>query len=121
MRFVAKADAICQRLNTQFAASKPNGQDVSEIARIAPERTALEEQTVVELSHLVPPPTVAVAFRKIVADRRTLAQELAQLGDAAKRKDTKELNRLTASKLRMHTQLHSTASTAGFESCGLVG
>lgn len=121
MRFVAQADAICQRLNAQFAASKPNSQDVSEIARIAPERTALEEQTVVELSHLEPPPAVAVAFRKIVADRRTLAQELAQLGDAAKRKDTKELNRLAASKLRMHSQLHGVASTAGFESCGLVG
>jgi hypothetical protein len=121
VQFIAKADTICQRLNEEFAAAKANSQDIHEIVRLAPHRAVLEQRTVSELTRLTPPSTIAAALRQIIAYRRTLAQELAELASVARRGDSKAVAVLAASKAKMHAKLHAVATSAGFESCGLVG
>lgn len=115
------ADAICQQLNADFAASKPASQSIAEIIRLAPTRAALERQAVAKLTKLAPPPSIAPAWRKIIGYRRTLASELAALGQQAKRKDVVAIQALGVSKERVHRELLAVGAATGFKSCARVG
>ncbi len=120
--FIGQSDAICRRLNTQLAIGrKPGGLTVSEMATLLPPRATLERQTAKELSTLTPPATLARDWRQILAYRRTLADELAQLGQDAKAKDVKAVKALIPSKKRTHGKLSALATRAGFKDCSTVG
>jgi hypothetical protein len=119
--FTVKAEAICERLNDAIAAEKPTGGGVREIKRIVPRRVALESASVEELSRLTAPASVAGAWRRMLAYRRTLARELAELLSDARHNDLTAIRALTASKQRMHRRLAATAAAAGFKVCARVG
>jgi hypothetical protein len=120
-QLIARADAICQRLNVQFAAHKPASQAIAEIARVAPRRAIAEQRVVTELSDLTVPASVARAWRAIIADRRGLAAQLAQIGRDASNGNAAGVRALSASKERLHNDLQATAERAGFTSCSQVG
>ncbi len=120
-QLVAKADAICQRMNNEFAADEPKSQDVAETARLTPQRAVLEQRVVAELSELKPPATIAGQLRRIISARRTLAQELAEVGRDAKNNDTAAVRKLATSKAKLHHELRTFATNAGFNVCGRVG
>lgn len=119
--FTVKAEVICERVNDAIAAAKPASNGVREIERIVPRRVALELASAGELSRLTAPASVAGAWRKMLAYRRKLAHELAELVSAAKRNDLAAIRALTASKQRVHHQLFLTATAAGFKMCARVG
>jgi hypothetical protein len=118
---IASADQICQRLNTKLAASKPARQSIAELARVTPEHEALEQKAITELSKLTPPAAIALAWRKLVADRRTLANELLKLALDAQLKDVAGIRTLGVSKERAHKELLAVAKSAGFKACSRVG
>ncbi|HEY2142002.1 MAG TPA: hypothetical protein VGG98_08080 [Solirubrobacteraceae bacterium] len=118
---IARADAICRRLNAELAASKPASQGVHEIARVAPRRAALEQAAVSELSKLMPPAKIAREWQRVVAYRRTLAQELVKAAQFARANDIAAIRSLATSKARGHKELNAIAIRAGFTDCARIG
>jgi hypothetical protein len=118
---IEKADAICHRLNAQFAATEPKSQSIAESARIVPRRAIVEQRVVIELGGLTPPASLAHQLKQIIAYRRALAQELAELGLVAKHGDTAAFRRLAASKVQLHRELTAAAASAGLRECGRTG
>ena len=119
--FVARADAICQRLNTEIAKVKAKSTSLSEIERLAPGHAALELSAATELATLSPPAVLAGQWRQLVAYRRTLAQELQLLATVAKAKDLARVKALAVSKLSVHKKLFAVGNQAGFKYCSQVG
>jgi hypothetical protein len=119
--FIARADAICRRLNAEIAKAKSKNTSLSEIARVAPSNAALEQAAVGELAGLTPPASIAREWRQIVAYRRTLAAELLTLGKDAKAKDSAGVQALAESKKSVHKKLSALGTKAGFKDCPQVG
>jgi hypothetical protein len=120
-RFIAAADALCLRLNAAIADPAGTVLNNSNLARLAPRHAVLEKKTVGELSSLSPPASMASDWPKLLAYRRTLARELAELGTAARTGDTAAIKRLAVSKGRVHQKLAKLAARVGFTSCGQAG
>jgi hypothetical protein len=120
-RLIATADAICGRFNTEIATTKPAGVGASELARSAPVNASLEQAALRELSKLTPPASLAGDWRRVIADRRTLAEELVKLGRYAKANNAAGIRALVVSKKAMHRELLKTATRAGFADCARVG
>jgi len=119
-RLIAKADAICRRLNRELAAA-PSRLEARQIASSAPRNAALERRALAELGRLRPPASLARDWRQIIAYRRTLAEELAELGRYAKAGDVPAMKALGASKKRVHQKLSELATRDGFKDCSRVG
>jgi hypothetical protein len=120
-RFIAAADAICNRLNIAIADPPGTVLNNSNLARLAPRHAVLEKKAVSQLSTLTAPASMASDWLKILADRRTLARELARLGIAAKANDAAAITKLGVSKARVHQRLGTLASHDGFVACGRAG
>jgi len=114
---IAKADAICKRLDAHLIAAPPGHLDLSAIARSAPHNAELERHVVASLSKLIPPVTMTHDWAQIIAYRRTLTEELLKLGRAAKAGDRAAVEALGASKKRVHEGLYALATRDGFKSC----
>jgi hypothetical protein len=115
-RVIAKADAICRRVNSELTAAPP-GFAISQIARSAPRNAALEERAIAELSRIRPPAVLARDWRSIIGYRRILAQELLKLVRYAKANDARAIQTLAASKKRVHQKLSALATRDGFKDC----
>jgi hypothetical protein len=120
-QLIAKADAICRRLNTELARLESKGLSTSEIAGAVPAHVTLERAALQELSKLTPPAALAGDWRQVIADRQTLAEELVELGRVARTNDAARIRALAVSKKRTHGALHATATRAGFKDCSQVG
>jgi hypothetical protein len=116
---VAAADAICRRVNNELAASQKQQKNLEpkEIVRFAPRNAALELKALVELHKLTPPASVAAQWGQILAYKRALAKELAQLGRDASSNDSAGIEALATSKRALHAKLLATASRLGFKEC----
>jgi hypothetical protein len=120
-QLVAKATAICAHLELELLVVEPKRATAAEIARIVPGRAASEQRAVAELSKLKPPSSLVHEWRQIISYRRTLANELALLGQVAKQNDSVAIKKLGASKKREHDLLLKIAERAGLYKCGIVG
>jgi hypothetical protein len=119
--FIAKADAICARLNSQISGREPSKITMSEIARLSLAHATLEQKALNELTRLVPPSSLAGDWKRIIAYRRTLIDELIKFAQYAKANDTRAVQTLSVSKEQVHRKLTATAKRAGFTACARVG
>lgn len=120
-RFVAAAEAICRRLSREIADPKGTVLNAKNLARLAPRHAALEKNAVRELSGLTPPTSVTADWLKILAYRRTLAADLAKLGEAGKVNDIAAINELGDRKRRLYRELSALATRDGLAACGRAG
>jgi uncharacterized membrane protein YccC len=118
---IARADAICTRVNNEIADVKPVGLNAQRIASVAPAHALIEQTGVNQLERLEPPASMATDWQRIIALRRRLATELDQLANAADSEDMAGIRGFAASKLRVHHQLSALAKRDGFRVCGQVG
>jgi hypothetical protein len=118
---VAKADAICRRLNTQIQASKQTSLSPKEIARFAPRNAALEKAALKRLSKLKPPTLIKHDWRQVMAYRRTLMEQLVKLGKYAKVNNSRAIKALTKSKKQVHLALLTIGTLDGFKDCTRTG
>lgn len=117
---VAKANAICDRLNAEMVADKPARQTVPEIARVTPRHIEYETRSVRELERLTPPTATAAQWRLVISARRALAAELVKLERAAKAGNEVAIKALVVSKRRIHAGLAFAAVRAGLTGCAEV-
>jgi hypothetical protein len=119
--FIAQADAVCARINTEILAVKAKGATAAEVIRVAPRTIALERNGISELAKLGPPSSLTSDWQRILGYRRTLAGELAQLLAMAKRNDGTSIKSLAAAKKHAHAGLSQVSKKSGFKACAKVG
>jgi hypothetical protein len=120
-QLVARADAICKRVNKEIEATKSTSATLQEIKRFAPRHETIERSGLAELSRLTPSGADRKAWEHILADRQKLTSELVTLVHDVNGGDTATIKALAASKKRSHAQLLKDAHKAGFKDCSRVG
>jgi hypothetical protein len=118
---VARADAICRRLNDELVAAKDEIRTTQDIVRIAPQRVAVEQTALHELSKLTPPTAMAGAYEQTLASRRTLIEDTTKLGQYAATNNTKVGPSLFAATTATVRQMGATARSIGLVDCGRLG
>lgn len=120
-QLIAQADAVCHRLNDAIATTQIKTASAQEIALIVPRHVSLERGTQKQLEQLVPPPSFASKWQRILGYRRGLADELAELVTASQHADNAKIATLSASKKSAHAALLKAAKSYGFKDCSVVG
>lgn len=118
---MARAEAACLKLNAEIASEPVKSSGNRSIAHFAPKNKLLEEQALRELRALKAPIKSHRAWSQTLALREELARELGELGNAAKRNDSRSVHELVAQKASTHAKLSRTAGQAGLKQCAHVG
>lgn len=122
--FVAKADAICRRVNAELAAGGVRrGKRVAlgTIGRMASRNAAIERKGLARLESLAVPGAISVVWQRVLADRTALSRQLTELAEVVPRKDASAIKALGTTKKRLHADLSKAAKQGGFEDCGKLG
>lgn len=118
---IASADAICRRVNAKLVVALPKHFSMRAVASVSPRNAALEQKAVSELAELDPPASIAREWRQVIAYRSELANELTQLGRAAKAGNMAAVKRLAASKTSVRKKLFALGQHLGFSACQELG
>jgi hypothetical protein len=113
---IARGDAICQRLNAEFSAAPPV-RGPQDIARISPQRAAMERTVAAELSRLTPPSSITRDWQQIIAYRRMLAEDTIKLGEYAKANNIEGMRLVFYSSVSLQERLLATGKHDGFTNC----
>jgi hypothetical protein len=119
-RLIARADAICRRLNSQVIASG-GPHTAEEIVRLVPKNAALERMANADLQRLGPPPALGRGWRAFLSFRRKLVTELDALVAAKRRNDARAAQIATTAKGILHGLMGSTATHLGVRDCAHIG
>lgn len=119
-QFVARAEAICSRVNKALEKA-PANPAIVQVVRVGSHNAALERSAVAELGKLRPPASLARDWGRIVGYRRALAGELVKLARYAQTGDVRGLSAVAASKGRLHKELSQLATREGLNDCARVG
>ncbi len=119
--FISRADSVCAHVNAEIRAVKARSTSAAEVIRVVPRTLALERKGIGELERLNPPASMGRDWRLMLDYRRTLASQLAQLLEAARKNSGASVKPLGAAKKRVHASLTKTAVANGFKDCGKVG
>ncbi|HEX4837246.1 MAG TPA: hypothetical protein VFV03_01805 [Solirubrobacteraceae bacterium] len=116
----AKADAICRTVIAKLKTKTKTINSQQDIARIAPELSALEQTALAELGKLVPPAELESDWKQFVAGAQTLADDTAKLGEYAKMKNLKAAKGLIDASVAVQHQMTATAKRDGLKDCEQV-
>jgi hypothetical protein len=118
---IARADAICQRLNAELAANLPKQVTTQLVAALTPRNAVLEQKAVSELAKLEPPKASAQQWQQVISYRRALAHALTELTTAAKADNQASIKRLSQYKQDVRGKLLVAGEHVGFSSCQKLG
>jgi hypothetical protein len=114
-QLLAKADAICRRINKKLSSTTIKTQQ--DIARIAPQLATYEQEGLAELSKLIPPASMANDWKMIITGAQTLADNTAKLGEYVKSKDLKTARALITETSKVQQRTVAIAKRNGFKDC----
>jgi hypothetical protein len=120
-QFVAKAEAICGRLNAELVAAKSVITGIADVARIAPRRATAEHIAQVELNDLTPPVALSGSWQRIMAARQKLVEDIVKIGESAKANDQASVNALFVSSANEQRLAVTIAERDGFKACSKIG
>lgn len=118
--FIAEAEDICRKLSAEIAPGRSKAPTVAEITRYVPKNIELERAALVELSHLMPPPSMRSDWQQMNRYRHVLVDDLIRLEHAAKQRNLASLTRVASEKIHEHKILRVLGDREGFRYCGLV-
>jgi hypothetical protein len=107
-QFIAAADVICLRLNTQFAAS--TYKTLKDLARSAPLLAGHEATALSEMRKLTPPQDIADDWKTMLADLQKVVTGTKAMGRYAGHNDPASVQRLNLYLIKV--EKHSTALAA---------
>jgi hypothetical protein len=118
-QFIGRADAICARRNAEFSAANTTARNPQDIVSIVAQRAPAEQATVIELSKLGPPSSLAHDWRLIIAYRRMMVEDILKIGQAASGNDSQGVGvgPVLASVGSLQKQMFATAKRDGFKAC----
>jgi hypothetical protein len=120
-QLVAHADPICKRLNLRLRAAKDEPKSKQDLARIAKRRATVENHALNELTQIVADRSIAAEWQQILANRRVLTEDLAQIATFAQANNTPDQNVAVNSAISSQRQMAATAKRMGFKDCVFVG
>jgi hypothetical protein len=114
-QLLARADAVCRRVNKRLSSVTIKTQ--KDLVRVLPKVAGYEQQSLAELSKLIPPASLADDWKTIITGAQTIADNTAKLTEAARTKDLKTVHVLLSEvgKVQQHTT--AIAKRDGFKDC----
>lgn len=110
-----RADTICRKLNKKLSSIKVKTE--KEFVRELPKLAGYEQDSLAELSKLVPPARMAEDWKMIVAGAQTLADDVAKLGEDAKAKHLKAARTVVNEIGKVQQRTTAIAKRDGFKDC----
>lgn len=114
-QLLAKADAICKRIDTRLSGTTIKSE--KQLIHFLPRVAGFEQQALVELSKLNPPSKMAEDWKKIVAGAQTIADSTAKLSEAARLKELKTVHEVLSEIGKVQTSITTVAKRDGFKNC----
>ena len=119
--FVARANAICRKLNREIATNPAKNGSRRELLHVVPRNESSERVALKELSALAPAARAAGPWRQMLALRREAIAELGALVTATRHDDRAVSKTIIARKKRLHARLKAVATEAGLTECASLG
>lgn len=113
--FVAKANAICKRVNTYLGAV--NIRTRAEYGTVLPELATHERVAFAELGKLAPPASLATAWKQLVTGGQALADDTTRLGEIIASHKSSASRALVDSANEIQKSMHGAARRAGVVQC----
>jgi hypothetical protein len=120
-KFRTSASAICQTINGELESSKPSSTSVAELIRFTPRHVAIERAGLAKLEALQAPSSLSTTWQQMIGYRKQLLSQLAELAHDAQISDRARIKQLTASKLKLHTELQKAGAQLDSAACGKLG
>lgn len=114
-QLIARADLICHRVNAKRALLRISGEQ--DVARQLPPLAVYEQEAVVELRKLTPPPSMTAGWQRIVQGSESFAEATASLGESAKAKKLPQAETLSIVAERTLKRTFALAKQEGFNDC----
>ena len=114
---VAKADAICNRINTRMA-KEPDPKTTKDLERLADRTVELSDPAIEDMEDLEPPSKLEADFKKFVASLKRQRDLTKRLGAAAGEDDTAKVQELLANAQKWQVEYVRLTGKIGFKECG---
>jgi hypothetical protein len=113
-----RADAVCRKLNKKL--SSTTFKTEKDFVRGLPKLAGYEQESLAELSKLIPPAKMAEDWKMIIAGAQTIADDIAKLGEYAKAKKLKAARKVVAEAGKIEQRTTAIAKRDGFKDCAKV-
>jgi hypothetical protein len=117
---ITSAEAICERASALVAAHSTTTILPKAIAKAAYYLGRVEQNAVNELAKLEAPATIAHDWQQLLADRRTLAADLAKLGHYEERSDFAKVHVVGPAMRALQQNMLTLGQSAGVKACAQV-
>jgi hypothetical protein len=118
-QLISKTDTICGQINRMVFLNPYRTQ--ADLARLAPQISALEQRTTEEMATFVPPPSLAADWKKLLAVSRRRAQDTGKLGEYAAAGEFSQVTALLSRDAPIEGELLALARRDGFKVCSNPG
>lgn len=113
---ISKGDAICKRVNDGIK-NVGVANSAADIARVAPQVYALEQQGVNDLRKLKPPSSLAADWSFLLDKTQSLTDDANKIGAAANTNDQNTVQSFEAEAVSASAAATGTAAKLGFKDC----
>ena len=114
---VAKADAICGRVNKQIA-KEPDPKTAKDLERLANRTVELSDPAIKDMQALEPPSELEADFDKFVASLKRQRDLTKKIGAAAGEGDTAEVQKIGTQAQKAQDEYRRLTGKIGFKECG---
>jgi len=116
-QLVAKADAICERVNTEVA-KEPDPKTAEDLERLANRTVEISDPAIKDMEALEPPDELESDFDKFVASLKRQRDLTKKIGAAAGDGDTEEVQKIGADAQKAQDEYRRLTGKLGFKQCG---
>jgi hypothetical protein len=117
-QLIARADAICARVNTHLAHTTVHSS--RELVQAAPGIAAFERSALAELKRLTPPVALSADWKTMLGGLELLAQATQKYGEYVGANQTGVATGFAQSVQERQRQVAAVAERDGFQSCGKI-
>ncbi len=114
---VAKADAICTRVNKQVA-KLPDPKTTKDLEGLAERTVKISDPALDDMADLKPPSKLEDEFKKFVAILRKQRDLTKEIGEAAGKDDTAAIQKVGAKAQKAQDEYRRLTGKIGFKECG---
>jgi hypothetical protein len=114
---VAKADAICKRVNQRMA-KEPDPKSAADLERLAKRTVAISNPAIHDMEALEPPSELKADFTKFIASLKQQLELTKKIGAAAAEGDTAGIQKVGADAQKAENEYRRLTGKIGFKECG---
>jgi hypothetical protein len=116
--YIAQADRICRESNDRIL-KIPAPQSATQVVDYVDKAVPQIDDALARLAKLEAADDIKPAATELVSNLRRQRDVIKQVGAAAKKRDVKELTRVTTAGTKLAQETETKAKAAGFKTCGV--